>query len=135
MLIFLLGCGPDLPEGWEDAEPIADFAQTDCGESPYDGYEVLLSATAAGGGVDLVYDHAHFRCEQEVEGFYRVDGDRLSVLVQPVDMHPSVVAACDCLYTVTMGLPETGAEVEVWRRWDDINDPNDPVSVGTVTVE
>lgn len=131
----IAACGPDLPEGWEDAEPIEDFTQHACEGDPYSGTPAVVTAQAADGGVDVVYDKAHFRCEQDVEGFYKADGGLVSVLVQPVDMNPAAVAGCDCLYGIEMGIPVAADTVTVWRRWDNVNDPNDPVEEGTATVE
>lgn len=135
LLLLAVACAPDLPEGWEDAEPIADFTQSGCGGDPYEDSEPVVSATATDGSVDVAWDNAHFRCSQDVEGFYKTDGDALSVLVQPIDMHPSSVAKCDCLYAIDMGVPVAATSVTVWRRWDAINDPNDPVEMTTVEVE
>lgn len=133
--LFLSACGPDLPEGWEDAQPIEDFTQRACEGDPYGGVEPVVTAQKADGGVNVVYDQAHFRCAQDVEGFYLASDGALSVLVQPIDMNPRAVAGCDCLYTLEMGLPVEGDAVTVWRRWDNVNDPNDPVEIGTATVE
>jgi hypothetical protein len=57
------------------------------------------------------------------------------VLVQPIDMNPSAVAACDCLYEIRMTVPvEVPATVTLYRRWDALNEPNDPVEIGSVDV-
>ena len=133
-LLLLVACAPDLPAGWEDAEPIADFHQAACEGDPYGKFEPTVSAAESDGGLAITYDKAVFRCEQDVEGFYKLDGDTVSVLVQPIDMNPSIVAGCDCLYTLDMGVEATGATVEMWRRWDNLNDPNDPVLIDTVEV-
>jgi hypothetical protein len=135
----LAGCalfGPDLPAGWEDAEPIEDLSQSPCDGSPYDtGWSEAMTAWEAAPGIRAAGDPLHFRCEQEVEGFYRQEGEALDVLIQPVDMHPEVVAGCDCLYRVEVGLPQAPpATVTLYRRWDGINDPNDPVRVGSAAV-
>jgi hypothetical protein len=48
-------------------------------------------------------------------------------------MHPEVVAGCDCLYDIAMRVHDVDPDVvSLYRRWDDINDPNDPVLVDTV---
>lgn len=141
LVVLLLGAcalfGPDLPEGWEDAEAVDDFVQEDCDGSPYDtGWSEAMSAWAAEPGLRVAGDPLHFRCEQEVEAFYKVAGDAVDVLVQPRDMDPKVVAGCDCLYRVEAGIPEAPpATVTLYRRWDAINDPNDPVLVGSQAVE
>lgn len=90
------------------------------------------------GAASLDYREAHFRCEQDVEGYYQIEGDTLSVLVQPVDMNPSQTAKCDCLYDIDMEIGDLAAgslTVELFRRWDNINDDNDPVAVGEAEVE
>lgn len=133
-LVLLVACGPDLPAGWEEAEPIPDFHQAACAGDPYGDYEPVVTAEQSDGGLAITYEKAHFRCEQDVEGFFKVEGDTLAVLVQPIDMNPSMVAACDCLYTLDMGVGATGTTVEMWRRWDNLNDPNDPELVDTVEV-
>ena len=132
----LAGCGPDLPEGWEDADGINDFTQNECEGSAYDTAEVAsVAANADDPGLRVVGDDLPFRCEQEVEGFYRVDGDAVDILVQPVNMDPRSVANCDCLYKVEAGIPEDPpTTVTLYRRWDSINDENNPVMVGTVEV-
>ena len=140
---LLAGCEPDLPEGWEDAVAVDDFTQEECDGSPMDtGWESTVSATAVDPGIRVVGDNLPFRCEQEVEGFYRaefLDSDpmkhEVAILVQPVDMDPRSVAMCDCLYRVEASVPEAPpAKVYLYRRWDNINDPNDPVLVGSIEV-
>lgn len=136
MLLLLLACFADLPPGWEDARPIDDFAQSPCEGSPYDtGWSEAMSAWAEDPGLRVVGEPLHFRCEQDVEGFYRTGEGRVDLLVQPVRMRPKVVAGCDCLYRVEAGIPEAPpAEVSLYRRWDALNEPNDPVRVGTASV-
>jgi hypothetical protein len=126
---------PDLPVGWEDAEPVASLVQAECGGDPYDGAEGSLEASLAGDELSVAYGEAHFRCEQEVEAFYVLEGDVLSILVQPIDMDPVSVANCDCLYDVDLtvdGLDSADLTVELYRRWDNINDPNDPVLIASL---
>lgn len=132
MITLLLACGPELPAGWEDAVPVRDLLQQPCAGDPYgetnERIEVDFDRS-----VHVDYREAHFRCAQDVEGFARSEDDRLDLLVQPIDMHPTAVAGCDCLYDVSMDVPADTipAEVRLYRRWDDWNDPNDPVLVGT----
>ena len=135
-----VGCGgADLPEGWEDAEAIEGLTQSECKASAYDEtVKESLVATPERGAVRLEYGAAHFRCHQEVEGFVRIAGDRVDVLVQPEDMDPGGVAGCDCRYDVGMaikGLNKGAVTVELYRRWDNINDPNDPKKVGSAEVQ
>ena len=135
LLLLLAACGPDLPEGWEDAEPIDNFGQSECAGDPYGETETEVRATVGGPGIEIIAEPMHFRCAQEVEGFLRQQGDALDVLVQPVDMDPSAVAGCDCLYTITAGLPfDPPATITVYQRWDNLNEPNDPLEVASTTV-
>lgn len=136
-LLSLTACSPDLPTGWEDARPVDDLVQSECGGSPYDSDtpEPVVVAEAAAGALTVSAEPVTFRCAQAVEGFWRADGDAISVLVQPIDMTPKAVAGCDCLYRVEATLPAPdAASVTVWQRWDAINDPNDPVEVGAAPV-
>lgn len=129
-------CGVDLPAGWQDAVPVDSLEQAACEGSPYDT-GVVPEVTADLGSDPLHVDATavQFRCGQDVEGFWKENGASVEVLVQPVDMNPTSVAACDCLYdlAIDVGTPEgTPEEIVLWRRWDAINDPNDPVEVGRV---
>lgn len=130
--------GPaDLPAEWQDAERIHDLLQRGCGDSALDGVRETLDADGEDGRIAIEYRHAHFRCEQDVEGFLRRAGGRADVLVQPVDMHPQSVAGCDCLYDISMTIPvEPGSyELTLYRRWDNLNEPNDPIEVDSTTVD
>jgi hypothetical protein len=92
---------------------------------------------ATPGQIEVAYHHAHFRCEQTVEAFVRLGSNATDFLVQPADMNPSNVAACDCLYEITMAADvSAGATtVTVYRRWDHLGgNPSDPVQVGTASV-
>lgn len=133
--LLLAGCGNDLPPGWEGAERIEDLYQRECSGDPYTGGDERVEAEATPDAIGVDYLDAHFRCEQKVEGFFKTSGDRVDVLVQPIDMNPSAVAACDCLYDIRMTLPVTApATVTLYRRWDALNEPNDPVEIGSVDV-
>ncbi len=139
LLALLGGCDPDIPDlpwSWEDAEDIEDFTQDECEGSVYDdGWESTVDATADDPGLRVVGDSMPFRCDQEVEGFYRVSGSQVGVLIQPVDMDPDKVAGCDCLYRVEAGIPaDPPATVTLYWRHDNQNDENDPVLVGSVEV-
>lgn len=124
-------CGSDLPPGWEGAKSLP-IVQTECQGSPYDGPPEEVQVTPRSGGVDLLYDNAHFRCDQKVEGFIRWSGANADVLVQPKDMNPSKVAGCDCLYRITASIPGSPGdhEITLFRRWDEHGGHSDPVRVG-----
>lgn len=135
-LILLAGCGPDLPPGWEDARRVDDLSQAECSGSPYEDFEVTTSAARSDtGALSVTYSKAHFRCEQDVTAFWRESAEGIAILVQPEDMHPKMVAGCDCLYDVTMTLrpPAESGTVSVFRRWDGLNEPNDPEWMGQTT--
>jgi hypothetical protein len=85
-----------------------------------------VDVESAEGGSAFDWSNAHFRCAQDVGGFYRMDGETVEVLIQPVDMNPSEVARCDCLYDVSFEVPERATSWALWRRWDNLNEPNDP---------
>ncbi|MGI5865093.1 MAG: hypothetical protein ACOX6T_23985 [Myxococcales bacterium] len=130
------GCSEaDLPKGWENAERVS-VNQTECVGSPYEGEQGSVQVSAFGKGIDVAYRKAHFRCEQAVEAFVRESGNRIDLLFQPVEMNPDTVAKCGCLYDVTVALErDPGSyEVTVYRRWDNLNNENDPVKIGTGSV-
>jgi hypothetical protein len=135
LVLLLAACGPDLPEGWEDAERVHDLEQADCAGNPYEEHDEHIEVDFDRDPVRVDYLEAHFRCAQDVEAFARSDGADLSLLVQPIDMDPKVVAGCDCLFDIRMDVAEhegTPDVVTLWRRWDNLNDPNPLVEIGTV---
>jgi hypothetical protein len=99
---------------------------------------VLTAAHAAGEGrLRVEYLDAHFRCDQRVTAFAKVTGSNVDVLVQPVDMSPSAVAKCDCLYNIAFEVPRLAAgtyEVTIHRRWDQRHSPSEPVRIGSARV-
>jgi hypothetical protein len=139
------GDSADLPADWEEAEEIPGLDQSECEGDPYggtgeDGFDERATFTGEVGSVRVLYNDAHFRCEQPVEAFVRRGDNTLDVLVQPIDMNPDMVAGCDCLYDIVVEIKNLVAgdyAVSLSRRWDNINDPNDPVPIATdiVTVE
>ncbi|MFZ5479958.1 MAG: hypothetical protein ACOZNI_24550 [Myxococcota bacterium] len=134
MILTLLACGPDLPEGWEDAERVDDFTQAECGDTG----ELALAAEAAGDDVALEVTHVGARCAQDLEAFWQPAGDAAAeVLIQPVDMTPASVAKCDCAYDLAMVVPTPApVTLEVWERGDEHaeEDPQ-PYLLGTVEAE
>jgi hypothetical protein len=131
--------GADLPSGWEDAEKIDHLIQAECSGSAYDpDVKETLVVTPEPSGAELAYGSAHFRCAQSVEGFARRGSAKVDVLVQPIDMNPSEVAGCDCLYDITIsldGLTQGSEAFTLYRRWDNLNSGNDPVLVGTTMAQ
>ncbi|HEX6766960.1 MAG TPA: hypothetical protein VF103_15800 [Polyangiaceae bacterium] len=130
----------DLPSDWQGAERVTNLMQLDCEGSPLEGSNERATFLPGDGSLGVQYEEAHFRCQQDVEGFFKDEGETLDILVQPNEMHPTSVARCDCLYDITMAIEPLGAgsrQVTLFRRWDDINEPNDPVQIGSelVTIE
>ena len=127
------GTDADLPTGWEDAARIENLVQHDCQSSalaidPPEGVRFAPGASQ----LEVTYDHAHFRCEQRVEGFVRQSKGTLELLVQPIEMDPSSVARCDCRYEIAIQLPVRSGSyaAKLYRRWDNVNDPNPAVEIG-----
>jgi hypothetical protein len=127
----------ELPVGWEKAWRVEGLMQPPCRESallPEARSRMILGANR--GALAVAYDAAQFRCAQEVEAFLRSESARLDVLIQPVDMSPTQVAGCDCLYDISFDVPlERGSYAfTLYRRWDNLNDSNEPVEVGRAHV-
>lgn len=141
MALWLGGCADeksDMPPGWEAAERIEELVQQPCGGNALGNEKPeALTVAAADHGIDVAYDHAHFRCVQDVEAFAKRAAGDVDVLVQPIDMDPKAVAGCDCLYDISMSVPAPRGsyKLTVYRRWDNINKPNAPVKIGSSDVE
>lgn len=131
LLLALCVACTDLPEGWDDAEPI-EITQSDCkGSVIGSGETEEIQTSQQGSVVELNYVDAHFRCDQAVEGFARRGEDSVDLLFQPVDMNPSAVARCDCRYDLKASvLFRNETKLSVWRRWDSVGGEKAPVLVG-----
>ncbi len=136
---FVLGAcsSNDLPKGWENGARAKNFVQEVCPRSGVDFSDERASFTGNTGSIGVDYQDAHFRCEQDVEGFFKTGGDTVDILVQPIDMHPASVAGCDCGYNITFIVEPVSAgtmQTTLYRRWDGQSNPNDPVQVATALV-
>ncbi len=122
ILFFALACF-DLPPDFENAQLIEDFVQRDCEGSAYDSAiaPTTASVVARDSGTEVAVGPLGFRCAQKVQGFWVGEGDEVSVLIQPVDMNPTEVAGCDCLYDVDFTLPTTTSAVAVYTRGDNLS--------------
>lgn len=139
LLPLVIACGedgPDLPEGWEEAEPILEFEQSDCGADPSEGYETGINVQVSSGAADVTWTNQPFRCEQPVEAYIRREGAGIDVLVQPVEIHPEEVVRCDCLYDLGMGFNMSDSETSItfYTRNDEAGGPSSPSRIGTVTI-
>lgn len=135
--LAVAGCGrtgplgsPELPDGWEGATP-RSLIQSPCGSPAGPGAETL-EVGVWDTPMAVNYRRAHFRCAQKLCAFTRQDGDTLRALVQPCDMEPIAMAACDCTYEVSLAVPVSGTVrvVELHRRWDNQTPANFPRLVG-----
>lgn len=136
MLLLLSSCALiDLPAGWEDAEAIEAFEQSACGDTG----AVVLTATAADGGVDLGAGPVMARCQQALEGYWQPAGEGAAeVLIQPVDMRPDSVTKCACSYDLSMLVPTPApVTLEVFQRGDRYGSDEEPEpwSLGTAQAE
>ncbi|HEX7479966.1 MAG TPA: hypothetical protein VF331_19340 [Polyangiales bacterium] len=144
LMVMVSACGSadaaaDLPAGWSGAERITQFTQMECGGHPGipGAPPEAIQAVGTVNGLDVDYEHANFRCDQQVEGFARRTGPALDMLVQPIDMHPVNVAGCDCSYHIKASIRvEVGTfKVSVYRRWDALTIPNEPLKIGQADVD
>jgi hypothetical protein len=127
----------DLPDGWGGAAPVKSFVQEDCPGSDPMSSDESASFSGGAGNIGVVYSHAHFRCVQKVEGFFKTSGDAVDILVQPIDMDPANVAACDCGYNITFVVEPVSSGTHMttlYRRWDNLNHPNNPVPITAESV-
>ena len=111
----------NLPGIWAKATPIENFTQASCNE---DMEQVMENAPKAStkienGDLILTYPNAHFRCDQAVQGFVKQTDNGYSVLIQPAEMNPGMVAKCDCGYTLEAKLPHVKSnDIRVFHRGD-----------------
>jgi hypothetical protein len=142
---LLCGCdfsdGSDCNEGqvnawsWENAQPVSDFSQEEQeGNAILDtGVEPPVSAYVDSSGLHVEGQYFAFMCGEAVEGFYKQEGERVAVLVQPVDMDPDKETG-PCFYLVEASIPEgTPAAVSLFKRRHDCCDvKSEPELVGCV---
>ena len=127
-LVGLVACGVlELPDGWEEAVPATDFESIEQGAADYDDPE--LGAVYISGNVDrLEVSHlASFPCTESLEGFQRVEGTQVDLLIQPMDLHPNAVAGSDCAVDIDfaiLDLDEGTYHVSLYRRDNDQVDPD-----------
>jgi hypothetical protein len=101
-----------------------------------DESEESIAVEGVASGIEFAYDHAPFRCAQDVEGFARRSNGQLDILIQPIDMNPSSVAKCDCKYDIAAKLAAAVGEhtVTIYRRGDNIGGASEPVKVDSADV-
>jgi hypothetical protein len=122
----------DLPDGWGGAARVQSLIQEECPNSHMTFPDEAASFLGGTGNIGVTYQDAHFRCVQKVEGYFKTAGDGVDILVQPIDMDPTSVAGCDCGYKITFVVQPVSSGphmATLYRRWDNINHPNDPVLI------
>jgi len=144
-ILLLTACGADLPENWDNAAPIDDFQQSDCAGDPDDELEENeedsannLSMNIENGLLNIDFNKAVFRCEQEVEGFQKAEANHISVLLQPKEMNPSMVAKCSCLYNFSLSFPvenSGGYTVDLYTRSDRYGGEAELQSIHTIEMD
>jgi len=133
--LALLAC-TRLTGAGSSAPGVENFKQSECIGDPANPNE-RMNVRAEAGRLHIAYHDAHFRCDQAVTAHVSVDGAGVSVLVQPVDMHPFTVSKCDCLYDIEFEIARLAAgtyDVTLDRRWDARHSPDAPVRVGSERV-
>ena len=126
LLVTLLACAPDLPEGWETAERVTDFAQTPCDKANTSTF--YGAVTSDGDSVTIEAQPVSARCDQALEAWWQATGSGGGeVLVQPVDMNPASVGKCACgPVAVSFRVPTTTLSTfDVYKR-DDRHGTDDP---------
>ena len=111
----------NLPGIWAEATLIEHFTQASCNEDMEAVMEHAPTASTKVVNDELVltYPNAHFRCDQAVQGFVKQTDNGYSVLIQPAEMNPVLVAKCDCGYTLEAKLPTIESnDVRVFHRGD-----------------
>ena len=140
-VLWLISCGGAdsiLPEGWEEAARLADFSQTACldeVDTSSDEEPVEEIHVRAQPGVAIVnWTHVTFRCDQPLEAYVR-RGQRIDVLVQPVDLLPEGAARCDCRYELdfALNIDDGDRTFGFYVRRDELAGPSSPSLGGTVT--
>ena len=141
MAVFFTACVSDLPEGWGQSEMIDELQQSECEGDPYEteesSEEDSLHGRIENGELQLQYSKAAFRCDQVVEGFYMIEDGALSILIQPQEMNPSMVAKCDCLYDIDISILglEGINEIDVYKRSDGYSGEPSMIHVDTMNLE
>ena len=133
------GCGeegPNLPEGWEEAELIRELEQSECAGDPGEVTPELQTQILTS---SLLIDMTGipFRCDQPVEAWLRRQGVTDTIILQPVEMTPETVARCDCAYDFSLRYnpaPDVST-VELNVRADEYGGPASPQRIGTINIQ
>lgn len=140
VVVLLVACGgqeSNLPEGWEEASLIVDFAQTVCLDEVDSDEEIVeeIRVNAQSGAAVISWKNVVFRCEQPLEAYLR-RGNQLDVLVQPVDLFPEDIVRCDCRYDLdfAFNIGEGERRFGFFVRRDQVGGSSSPSLVGTVVI-
>jgi len=136
VLAMACSSGPNLPEGWEEAELVNDFQQSECTGEPGTGATEEINGVADATTMELSWTNTEFRCEQKVEAYLKRLGVTHELLVQPVEMEPDEVANCDCLYDLDAQWNISGdlESVRIFKRVDEFGGPSAPAQIAQLNL-
>ena len=126
----------ELPSGWENAELIENLFIEPCkgGMEEERKVETVINGVLEFVKVEII--DLMFRCSQPVQAFQKQNKSGIDILIQPTDMNPDEIAACDCRYNMVLGVEVTGDElkVNVYYRGDNISGHSEPTLLASETV-
>ncbi|TNE47682.1 MAG: hypothetical protein EP343_19185 [Deltaproteobacteria bacterium] len=138
--LFLL-CSLQACSGGPSNELVQQFNQSECMSNlpliPHAPGEQPVEIATDGAYITVLYKLANFRCEQKVMFVSEQDGTTIKVTARPVDMNPSVVAACDCKFNLSakVGPFDSGSyTVKVFHQTDNYGSPSETSEVGSANV-
>lgn len=133
---IVTACG--VPEG--STSLVSEFSQGACSknlpllpQSPTSP----VSVQSEGLYVLVSYKQAPFRCEQKVQFFVKQQEQTIQVTARPVDMNPTVVAACDCNFDLQGKLgpfPAGTYTVEVYHKTDNYGSSSETRKLSTTSL-
>lgn len=120
---------------------LQEFNQSDCMSNlpliPQSPETQPIEITTSGSYINVLYKMANFRCEQKVKFVTEQEGNTIKVTARPVEMNPSVVAACDCKFNLTakLGPFDDGSyTVKVFHQTDNYGSPSETSEMGSANV-
>ena len=139
----LTACGPAnrvQTTALQQSACLSNQAQPDPGKEPPNPYNTKpeIAVTKATSTLNVMYKNVRFRCEQKtlIEAF--LDGQILRVVARPIEMNPSVVAGCDCIYDLgaQVGpLPAGKYTLKVQRQTDNYGGKSETSDLHTQEIE
>ncbi len=138
---LFMSCSLQACSGGPSNELVQQFNQSECMSNlpliPHAPGDQPVEIATDGAYITVLYKLANFRCEQKVMFVSEQEGTIIKVTARPVDMNPSVVAACDCKFNLTakLGPFDSGDyTVKVFHQTDNYGSPSETSEVGSATV-